>query len=139
MRLKAITQFLKDLGSGLKHFFTSRIVPFVLVVIVLFGILLSRLFSLQIVKGEYYKQNYTMKAQREIATVGPRGNIYDKNGELLAYSELAYSVVIEDCGYYDSTKVRNETLNEIIAKTISIIEENGDNLNFDFPIEYTEF
>ena len=52
MRLKAITQFLKDLGSGLKHFFTSRIVPFVLVVIVLFGILLSRLFSLQIVKGE---------------------------------------------------------------------------------------
>lgn len=80
-----------------------------------------------------------MKAQREIATVGPRGNIYDKNGELLAYSELAYSVVIEDCGYYDSTKVRNETLNEIIAKTISIIEENGDNLNFDFPIEYTEF
>ena len=57
MRLKAITQFLKDLGSGLKHFFTSRIVPFVLVVIVLFGILLSRLFSLQIVKGEYYKQN----------------------------------------------------------------------------------
>ena len=41
MRLKAITQFLKDLGSGLKHFFTSRIVPFVLVVIVLFGILLS--------------------------------------------------------------------------------------------------
>lgn len=31
------------------------------------------------------------------------GSIYDRNGKLLAYSELSYSVTIEDNGIYTST------------------------------------
>lgn len=139
MSLKAITQFFKDLGENLKKILSSRVIPFVIVMILLFSVLIHRIFTLQIVNGESYKESYTMKSQREVTTLGPRGNIYDRNGVLLAYSELAYSVVIEDCGYYDSTKIKNQTLNKIISSAIEIIEENGDSINYSFPIEFTSY
>ena len=139
MSLKTIAEFFKDIGNILKKAITARIVPFVIVVIVLFGVLLNRLFQLQIVNGESYTNSYALKTQREVTTPGTRGNIYDRNGILLAYSELAYSVVIEDCGYYDSQKIKNEKLNKIIATTIEIIEKHGDTVNYDFSIEVNEF
>ena len=139
MSLKVVAQFFKDLWANLKKILSSRVIPFVIIMILLFSILIQRLFTLQIINGESYKLSYTMKTQREVTTIGPRGNIYDRNGVLLAYSELAYSVVIEDCGYYDSTKIKNRTLNDIIYKTINIIEENNDTINYSFPIENTTY
>ena len=35
-----------------------------------------------------------MKIQKPISVDATRGNIYDCNGELLAYNKLAYSIVI---------------------------------------------
>ena len=139
MSLKVVAQFFKDLWAYLKKILSSRVIPFVIIMVLLFSILIHRLFTLQIINGESYKLSYTMKTQREVTTIGPRGNIYDRNGVLLAYSELAYSVVIEDCGYYESSKIKNKTLNNIIAETINIIEENGDTINFSFPIENTTY
>ena len=139
MLLRTIADFFKEAGSNLKRILSSRIIPFVLVAITLFGVIIYRLFYLQIIKGETFTNSYTMKTQREETIPGTRGNIYDRNGKLLAYSELAYSVIIEDCGYYDSSKIKHATLNSIIAQTINIIESNGDKINFDFPIEYTSY
>lgn len=136
MLKERLTEFFKDLGYILKKFFTSRILPFALVSIALFSVLAYRVFSLQIVSGEDYAISYTLKAEKTVATKGTRGNIYDCNGKLLAYSELAYSVVIEDCGYYDTNKIRHASLNSIIAKMVEIIEDNGDSIVYDFGIDY---
>ena len=54
----------------------------------------------------------------------------------MAYIELDYYVVIEDCGYYESTKIKHESLNAIINDTVNIIEKNGDTVDYDFPIIY---
>ena len=125
MLLRTIADFFKEAGSNLKRILSSRIIPFVLVAITLFGVIIYRLFYLQIIKGETFTNSYTMKTQREETIPGTRGNIYDRNGKLLAYSELAYSVIIEDCGYYDSSKIKHATLNSIIAQTINIIESKN--------------
>ena len=135
MLRERIIEFFKDLGFVIKRFFTSRIVPFVAVGVVLFGILIYRLFVLQIVKGESYTTDYTLKAEKTITTNGTRGNIYDCNGKLLAYSELAYSVTIEDSGTYSTNAEKAETLNGIIAKMVTIIENNGDTVDYDFGID----
>ena len=90
MLKEKITEFFKDLGYILKRIFTSRIIPFVLVAIILFGVLAHRFFVLQIVKGDSYTSTYTMKNEKTISTKGTRGNIYDSEGRLLAYSDLAY-------------------------------------------------
>lgn len=46
------------------------------------------------------------KFVKERTLSSTRGNIYDRNGNLLAYNELAYSITIEDNGTYSSTKAK---------------------------------
>lgn len=111
---------------------TSRITVLVLFFLVLGSVLIHRVFQLQIVKGEEYLNNFQLKIQKERLIDSTRGNIYDMNGELLAYNELAYSVTIEDV--YESGKTKNTQLNETIYKLIQIIEQNGDSIVNDFNI-----
>ena len=80
----------------------SRLFVTVVAFCVLFAILIQRVFYLQIVKGQYYLDNYKLQIRKTREVPGTRGNIYDRNGELLAYNELAYSVTIEDNGDYSS-------------------------------------
>ena len=75
---------------------------------------------------------FRSKKQRTIQ--GTRGNIYDRNGKLLAYNELAYSVTIEDNGEYDTIAEKNKELNKEISQIIEIVESNGDSVISDFSI-----
>jgi ABC-type sugar transport system ATPase subunit len=67
----------------------SRIFVLCVVMILLSSTLIGRLFYLQIIKGEEYQDNYSLKIQKPRILNGSRGNIYDRNGNLLAYNELA--------------------------------------------------
>lgn len=95
-----------------------------------------RLFDLQIVNESYYLNSYIAMSEKELSLAPVRGCIYDKNGVLLAYNELTHSVTIEDTLEFSDEK--DSILNEIIANTITIIEENGDHVIDDFPIEFDE-
>lgn len=110
----------------------SRLLILAMVFLSLASLLVYRVFELQIVKGEDYLNNFQLKIQKERTVSAARGNIYDKNGELLAYNELAYSVMIEDV--YESGKNKNAQLNDTIYRLIKMIEQNGDNIINDFEI-----
>ena len=101
---------------------------------VMSALLVQRVFYLQIVKGEEYADNYELQIQKTREVEGTRGNIYDRNGKLLAYNELAYSVVIEDNGEYDSTEEKNKELNKVISTVIDMAEANGDSIINNFGI-----
>ena len=75
---------------------TSRIFVIIVVFLCLGGIMINRVFDLQIVHGEEYLDSFQMKIMKERTIKGSRGCIYDRNGNLLAYNELAHSVTIED-------------------------------------------
>ena len=75
---------------------TSRLFVLTLLLLGMSGILINRIFTLQIVNGETYLNDFQLRIKRERSIASTRGNIYDTNGELLAYNELAYSVTIED-------------------------------------------
>ena len=111
---------------------TSRLIVLVVVFLAMASILIYRLFLLQIVNGESYLENFQLKIQKEKITQGTRGNIYDRNGKLLAYNELAYSVTIEDV--YESGSSKNDKLNATLYKVIKMIEQNGDHTVSDFNI-----
>lgn len=112
----------------------SRMFVLVLVFCVLFVILINRVFYLQIVKGQYYLDNYKLQIRKTREIPGTRGNIYDRNGKLLAYNELAYSITIEDNITADTRDEKNKLLNEILGKIIKIVESNGDSVINDFGI-----
>lgn len=127
-----------DIKEFLKKFFSSRLFVLAAVMILLFSILLARVFSLQIVNGEAYQENFTMRIQKTLSVDAARGNIYDCNGNLLAYNELAYSVVINDSGTYASTKIRNRELNAELAEIIDVLAKNGEQITNNFKIDLNE-
>ena len=90
------------------------------------GILIYRVFSLQIVNGQTYLDDFQLKIQKERSLSSARGNIYDRNGNILAYNELAYSVTIEDV--YESGRYKNRNINKTLYTVIKMIEKNGDSV-----------
>lgn len=126
----------KDIKDALWKLIKSRLFLLSVIFVVLFGILLQRVFYLQIVKGNEYQDSFSLKTKREVSLTSTRGNIYDRNGEVLAYSELSYSVTIEDNGSYPNTKTKNAQLNQTIYRLIKLIEGNGDSVINDIGILY---
>ena len=109
----------------------------IMVFIVLVGVLVNRLFSLQIINGESYVKDLSSSIQKDMSVAATRGRIFDKNGVLLAYNDLAYAVRISDSGKYEDNDTKNRLLNTSIDKTLTIIEEKGDSYSNDFPIVYS--
>ena len=97
-----------------------------IVLCVFAGILIYRVFNLQIVDGQTYLDDFQLKIEKERTLASTRGNIYDKNGNLLAYNELAYSVTIEDV--YESGRYKNRNINTTLHTVIQMIEKNGDSV-----------
>ena len=109
----------------------SRLFVLIFVFCILFSILIGRLFYLQIVKGNYYLNNYELQIRKTRTIPGTRGNIYDRNGNLLAYNDLAYSVTFED---NITGENRNEKLNQIMEQIIEIVESHDDSIINSFGI-----
>ena len=69
-----------------------------LIVYVLVGLVflffLARLFTLQVVQGEDYQTRAVDNRTREISLTTTRGQIYDRNGTVLARNEASYNVVV---------------------------------------------
>ncbi len=101
---------------------TYRII-FIIVSLFIF-ILILRLWYLQIYMGsqlEFYSQNNHL---RRIDVIAPRGNIYDKNGELLAGNSVSYSLYITPPEFKDTeeeklSKILNISVNDINTKLSS--------------------
>lgn len=98
------------------------------------SVLISRLFYLQIVNGSEYQDNYNLKLEKTESIAATRGNIYDRNGNLLAYNELVYAVTIQDTGTYSNKAERSKSLNSEIAEIITNLEKNGDSIDNNFGI-----
>ncbi len=124
-----------DIKDFLKKFFSSRLFVLAAVFIVFFGIILARIFTLQVVNGNSYQENFSLKIQMKQPINAARGNIYDKNGKLLAYNELAYSISINDSTTYSSTKEKNKAVNAELAEILTVLKNNGETLNNDFKID----
>lgn len=108
------------------------------VFIIMTGLLVYRLFSLQILHGDDYANDFNLKITKTRTLESTRGNIYDRNGNLLAYNQLSNSVTLEDNGTYGSQRDKNLSLNGEIYHLIKIIESHGDGLASDFHIKVDE-
>ena len=97
----------------------SKLIILAIIILFLGSILIYRIFNLQIVNGAEALEDFTLKIQKERSIPSSRGNIYDRNGKILAHNKLAYNVTIEDV--YESKTGKNEALNETLLKMIHLI------------------
>ena len=128
----------ESIKEGLRKLISSRILVLCILMGVFFAVLFHRLFTLQIVNGASYQENYTLKIAKERVLESTRGNIYDRNGKLLAYNELSYTIRISDSGYYDTQSEKNKALNRELYDIILTLDRNGDRIQNDFAISQNE-
>lgn len=121
-----------DLKENFFNMVTSRLFLLFLVFTVICIVMLHRVFDLQIVRGEEFLDSFELKIKKEKSIPASRGNIYDRNGNLLAYNDLAWSVTIEDV--IESGRNKNAILNKTIFDLIKMIESCGDKTVSDFFI-----
>ena len=126
-------ELIEDFKEKFMNMVTSRLLVLLLVIAGMGGYLIYWIFQLQIVNGEAYYNDFQLKIKKERTLPATRGNILDRDGNLLAYNELAYSVTIEDV--YESGRRKNANLNQTIRRLITMIEANGDHVISDFHIE----
>lgn len=100
---------------------------------VLFFILIAKLYTLQIVQGDFLKNQVLGTISKPINLEAPRGNIYDKFGRPLAVNESSFTVNIDPSINIDSS-ITGFTLNEVILKTMNLLEQNDEQIVDDFPI-----
>lgn len=123
---------LKKRKETVLNIVSSRLFIVLVLFLIFSSILIYRVFVLQIVRGEDYLENFQLKIVRERSLPSTRGNIYDCNGNIIAYNDIAYNITIEDV--FESGSKKNASLNTMIYKLIQIIEDSGDDVISDFNI-----
>lgn len=113
-----------------KKILSSRLFALGVIFLCMFAALVGKLFDLQIIHGEETLNKYIQMTLRTVYTPGTRGNILDRNGEVLAYNELAYSVTIQDVGAYKNNAQRNAMLLELVR----ILDKHGETVEGKFEV-----
>ena len=93
-------------------------------------ILIIRLYDLQIVNGESYRERSEKRLIRTATSYAPRGDIYDRNGKLLATSEVIYNLNLY------RTKKTTEELNKFLLEIGNILLSHDDDYINNFPVDF---
>jgi penicillin-binding protein 2 len=123
-----------DLLDIIKEFFkkavTSRLFILGIICFFMYAGLINKLFAMQIVNGEEALNEYLQLTEQTITTAGTRGNIYDRNGKVLAYNKLAYSVTVQDTGVYKNVAARNS----MYLRLVQILEKHEESIQGKFEV-----
>ncbi len=120
--------------SKLKEWLSSRMIPIVMFYFVLAGVLIFQMYRIQILDAEQVVAEEEYKQTRERQTDSTRGMIYDRNGRVLAYNELSYSVILEDSPLLNT----NDKKNAMLYRLIRILEREDVELEPEFYITIGE-
>ncbi|MBR5815830.1 MAG: hypothetical protein IKY38_00230, partial [Anaerotignum sp.] len=109
----------------------NRIFVMLCGIIVLFAIIVLRLFSLQIIHGADYEESITASVSKELPVTAPRGNIYDRYGRPLAVNKVAYCVQVDGSVTLEFNKEEHQELAEALTKALW---EKGETKTDSLPI-----
>ena len=126
------------MGTKIKRIFQKislkRTTVLILIFVMMSVVLVRRLFDLQIIQGQDYISKFAARTTKERVIKSTRGNILDRNGDILASNVLSYSLTLEDNGTYTSTREKNLTLNGVAYQVLKILHQNGDDITHSFHI-----
>lgn len=119
---------MKKVFGLIKSFFGNRSLILAIIVVLVSIIFVLQLFSIQVIQGEEFRQQSEKRMLRTENIVAPRGEIYDRNGVVLATSKLSFNVNL----YKVNVDVKQQ--NKSIYEFIKILEKNNDKIYSTFPI-----
>ena len=114
----------------------NRLIFIQVIVVLLMLIIGVRLFNVMVSKGDYYRDLSDNRKVKEVDELASRGNIYDRNGKLLASSIPSFTIKL----YKDELMaVDADKRQSLISDLVDILEEDGVNYTEDFNIKLNTF
>ena len=110
----------------------SRYTIFTIIMGLIFTFIIVKLIYLQIYKHDDYKEQANTTSTKFVSENGPRGNIYDENGNVLASNKQTYTIT------YTSTEDANNEFFKTIDSVLKILRENGENFQDDLMLKVDE-
>ncbi len=111
------------------RFFHSRYEKIVIVIILLMVILAVRLFIVTIVQHERWNEEATDQNTKSLFVSAPRGNIYDRNGNVLAENKQVFTVT------FNVSSLDTEQINASALTLINTLIKNNEKYTDNFPIK----
>lgn len=119
----------------LKNLTSNRILPVGIVLSLVTFIIIARLFQMQMVDNEVTSvQDGSTSYKHTVPVSATRGEIYDKDGNLLAYNDLQYNLEMFDSALLST----NEEKNDAMFSLIQLLRDFGYTREFSFPIVMDE-
>lgn len=114
------------------HWKLGRSTACVLVVVVFFAAYTLQLFNWQIINGEAYEQEALSHRTDVVEIEAARGEILDREGNVLAGNHIVYEVI------YNALYLEDSKRNETILQVMDLLEELGESWRDRLPIELDE-
>lgn len=116
---------------------TKRAIFALVVIVFAFLVLIIRIFCLQTVDFDYYKNKVLDQLTTESTILSERGNIYDSNGVLLATNKTAYRIFIAPKTIHDEMKeAKTDGDSERLNLDVKISRGLSDLLGIDYETIY---
>ena len=108
---------------------TDRLFIMLIFIIILLGIIIVRVYDLQIIHHNEYDSSIRATIQRKIEVDAPRGLIFDRYGRPLAINQPTYVLNVDQ-----GVRMSNEELNGMLLRLIQLLRTNGDQYVDEVPI-----
>ncbi len=122
---------IKTFCSKLISLAANRIVMLFAIIVVLFSMLLVRLYDLQIIQQKQHQEAIRATTMRTLSIPAQRGDIYDRFGRPLAVSKTSFSVKMD-------LSVSVSLLNEVLDDVLKLFQANGEEYLDELPITKSE-
>lgn len=114
----------------------NRLIFIQVVVVLSILVIVLRLFNVMVSKGDYYRDLSDNRKVKEVDELASRGNIYDREGRILATSVPSFAVKLYKDELMDLDEDKRVNL---ISNLVDILEEDGVNYTEDFKIKLNTF
>lgn len=111
----------------------NRYYAFIICIVFVYTAIISRVFYLQIIKGEYYSEKANSKTHKMLLKAAPRGEIYDTNGNILATSRQSFMLI------FTETDESKKNFYSTMTKVFNILAENKADIEDDFILKTDPF
>ncbi|MEK6264327.1 MAG: cell division protein FtsI, partial [Clostridium sp.] len=107
----------------------NRFNVLLVIMFAIFSLVISRLYYIQVLNGQYYKNIVKATAHNIVTVEAPRGLITDKNGIGLATEVPGYNLI------YTDTAETGTQIFRTLQKVFKIFDENGEVQSDNFPLK----
>ncbi len=107
----------------------NRFIGLLVVMVMVFGLLISEMVNLQVIHGAEYYNRANVEFIKNIDTQSPRGEILDNQGRVLATSAQSYNLI-----YVDTLEGR-KVLYQTMDKVRELLAQTGQEMNDSFALK----